>query len=105
MPPSTSIVRRVATGSALAASAAALLAPFATTPLSSYLTRLAEDRRLIDAAVTFAAEIDRDGKGLAEIRQVHRDESEEMHHTGMLFAVFDAEGHLVVGDRRAVLPA
>ena len=101
---STSLLRRVAQGSALAASAAALLAALATTALSAYFIRRAEDRRLDDAAVTFAAELDRDGEGLAAIRKVHRDESEEMDHTGMHFAVYDAEDRLLVGDRRVGLP-
>lgn len=100
----TSLVGRVAWGSALAASAAALLAAFATIAFASYLVRRAEDRRLEEAAVTFATELSDDGIGLEAIRKVHRDESEEMEHTGMLFAVYDSNGVLLVGDRRLALP-
>lgn len=98
----TSIVRRVATGSALAASAAALVAALATTLLSSMLLQSAEDRRLEEAAVTFARELDERHRTLDE---VYRDESEEMDHTGMLFAVYDAERNLLVGNRHVGLPA
>jgi len=102
---STSLVRRVAWGSALVASAAALLAAFATIALTSYLVRRAGDRRIEEAAVTFAAELSQVGVNLEGIRQVHRDESEEMGHTGMIFAVYDAGGSLLVGHRRVALPS
>lgn len=101
---SSSLVRRFAQGSALAASAAALLAAFATSALASYLIQRGEDRRLADAAVIFAAELDEDGTDLDAVREVYRDESEEMDHTGMLFAVYDTAGRLLVGDRRIALP-
>lgn len=99
-----SIARRVASGAALAASAASLIAAFATTAFALYLLRSAEDRRLEEAAVTFATELAHDGVDVDAIREVHRDESEEMEHTGMHFAVFDAEGRLLVGDARLGLP-
>lgn len=105
MPNSTSLVRRVAQASALAASVAALFAAIATSVLASYFIQRGEDRRLTEAAVTFAAELDQDGSNLAAIREVHRDESDEMDHTGMLFAVYDADGRLLVGDRRVSQPA
>jgi two-component system OmpR family sensor kinase len=101
----SSIVRRVASGAALAASASALVAALATIVFATFLMQRAEDRRLEEAAVTFAAELGLDGGDIAAIREVHRDESEEMDHTGMLFAVYDARGVLLVGDRRVGLPA
>jgi two-component system, OmpR family, sensor kinase len=104
MPPSSSLVRRVAQGSALAASAAALLVAFATTTFSSYLIRRAEDRRLTEAAMTFAFELDHAGADAAAIREVHRDESEETQHTGMLFSIYDTEQRLVIGDQRLGVP-
>lgn len=101
----SSIVRRVAWGAALAASAAALVAALATIVFATLLLQRAEDRRLEEAAVTFATELGEDGRNIAAITEVHRDESEEMDHTGMLFAVYDARGSLLVGDRRVGLPA
>ena len=101
----SSIVRRVAAGAALAASGSALFAALATIVFATMLLQRAEDRRLEEAAVTFAAELGSDGDDIAAIQEVHRDESEEMEHTGMLFAVYDARGNLLVGDRRVGLPA
>jgi len=72
---------------------------------ATFLLQRAEDRRLEEAAVTFAAELGNEGRNIAAIRQVHRDESEEMDHTGMIFAVYEASGSLLVGDRRVGLPA
>lgn len=108
-PPETdvagSIVRRVAWGAALAASAAALVAALTTIVFAAFLLQRAEDRRLEEASVTFAEELGQDGGSIAALREVHRDESEEMDHTGMLFAVYSASGSLLVGDRRVGLPA
>jgi len=101
----SSIVRRVASGAAFAASAAALVAALATIVFASVLVRRAEDRRLEEAAVVFAAELGEDGHDLDAIREVHRDESDEQEHTGMLFAVYDASGSLLVGNGRVGLPA
>ena len=101
----TSLVARVALGSAVAASAAALLVALATIAMATWLIRSAEDRRLEEAAVTFALDLDKDGTDLAAIERAHHDESEEMGHTGLLFAVFDAAGHQLAGDRRLGLPS
>lgn len=100
----SSIVHRVASSAALAASAAALLAALATTVLAAVLLQRAEDRRLEEAAVTFADELSQAGVEVDNIRAVHRDESAEMGHTGMLFAVYDAGGRSLVADRRLGLP-
>lgn len=100
-----SIVQRVALGAALAASAAALIVAFTTTVVATLLLQRAEDRRLEESAVTFAEELGKEGGSLAAIRQVQRDEADEVAHTGMLLAVYDASGTLVSGDRRAELPA
>lgn len=99
-----SIVRRVASAAALAASSSSLLTALATVAFASYLVGLAEDRRLSEAAVTFAAELEHGTTELARLRDVHHDETEEMEHTGMLFAVYDAQGALLVGDGRLGLP-
>lgn len=100
----SSIVRRVASGSAIAASASAMVAALATTAIASLLLQRAEDRRIDEAAITFAAELEQDGVDLDAIQRVHRDESDELSHTGLLFAVYDANGSLLVGDRRVGLP-
>lgn len=100
-----SIVGRVAFGAALAASASALFAALTTMVFATLLLERAEDRRLNEAAVTFAAELAQNGGTIAAIRDVHQAESEEMAHTGMLFAVYDATGNLLVGDRRVSAPA
>jgi two-component system, OmpR family, sensor kinase len=105
MPNSTSLVRRVAWGSAWAASAAALLAAVATTVLATYLVRRAEDRRVEEAAVTLAALLEQKASDLHTIKQVYEDEADEMEHTGMLFAVYDQDGRLLVGPHRLLLPA
>jgi two-component system, OmpR family, sensor kinase len=104
MASSTSLVRRVAWGSALAAAAAALLAALATIVLASYLVRRAEDRRLEEAAVTLSTLLDEKATDLGSIEQVHGDESEELEHTGMMFAVYDSKRKLLVGPRRLELP-
>lgn len=101
---STSLVRRVAWGSALAASAAALLAALATIVLATYLLRGAEDRRLEDAAITFATELNHSTGDRDSLQRVHRAESEEMEHTGMRFAVYAGTGELLAGPRRYELP-
>lgn len=100
----SSIVRRVAWGSVVAASAAAVVSAFATVAFAFYLIRSVEDRRLLEAASTFASELRGDVGDPEFLRTVYRDESEEMGHTGMAFAVFDAGGDFVVGDRRLTLP-
>jgi len=82
-----------------------LVAALATIVFATFLLQRAEDRRLDEAAVTFAAELGEDGGNIAAISEVQRDESEEMDHTGMLFAVYEASGNLLVGDRRVGLPA
>ncbi len=100
-----SVVGRVAAGAALAAAVAALVAALGTILFASVLMQNAEDRRIEEASVTFAAELDHEGHDLAAIEEVHRDESEELDHTGMLFAVYDGEDRLLVGDHRLALPA
>jgi signal transduction histidine kinase len=94
----------VAIGAAVAASLSALLSAAATIVFAALFLQRAEDRRIEDATVTFAAELGRDGSNLAAIRQVHREESAEMSHTGMAFAVFDGAATHLAGDTRLALP-
>lgn len=101
----SSIVARVAQGAALAASAAALFAALATMFIATVLLQRAEDRRIEEAAVTFASELAKASGDSESVRQVHHDESAEMEHTGVLLAVYGENGELLAGDRRLELPA
>lgn len=103
MASSRSLLHRVAWSAAIAASVAALLAAVATIVLASYLLNRAEDRRVEDAAVTFADELDHASTDRAAVQQVHHDESEEMAHSGLSFAVYDRDGQLLAGDARLEL--
>lgn len=101
---SSSIVGRVARGSAIAASGAALVAAVATTALAAYWVRRVEDRRIDDAAMTLATELDEGAVDVPTTEAIYHDESEEMRHTGLLFAVYDSRGVMVIGDPRVQLP-
>lgn len=101
----SSLVRRVAIGAALVASLAALLSAFATIVFAALLLQRAEDRRIEEATLTFAAELSREGATPAAIRAVHREESAEMTHTGLLFAVYDDASSRLAGDPRLAWPA
>lgn len=103
MPHKTSLIRRVAWGSALSASAAALLSALVTVTFAAYLVQNAEDRRLGEAAVTLATEIDTYAQ-TKTVESIVRDEAEELNHTGMLFAVIGEAANVVAGDRRLALP-
>ncbi len=96
---STSLVSRVAWGSALSASAAALVAALATSGFAAWLVHRAEDRRLEEAAVTLARELDVDGPRKT-VQAIVADEAEELEHTDLRFAVFDGEVRLLAGDAR-----
>lgn len=104
MPAETSLVRRVAWAAALAASAAALIAAVATSALAVFLLQGAEDRRLRDAAVILAGELDAGPPSAEHAEAVVRDESKETSHTGLLFAVLDEGGRFLAGDRRVGVP-
>lgn len=104
MPRSTSLLRRVAWGSALSASAAALLSALATSLFAAYLVQRSEDRRLHEAAFTLAVELAAGPVDTETVERVLRDETAEMEHTGILFAVFDASENFLAGDRRLGLP-
>ncbi len=102
MPRETSLERRVAWGSALGASIAALLAAFATSALGAFLILAAEDRRLQEAAVILAALID-DSPG--SVPAVVEHEKEENVHSGILLVAFHEDGRYVAGDRHVGMPA
>ncbi len=98
---STSLRRRVAivvgTGAAVAATIAAVIA----CAIAAVALRTVEDRRLHDAAVILADEVDSDLVVVtdhAALTKIVADEAVEMQHTGIAFAL-DVEGH-AAGDPR-----
>ena len=85
----------------IAAVSAAFAAATVTSLSAWYLVRRAEDRRLDDAAVAFANEIDEE-RNLAENVPVSRllsDELDETSHSGITFAIYEHDV-LVTGDAR-----
>jgi two-component system OmpR family sensor kinase len=80
---------------------AALVAASVTSIFASYLTRHANDRRLIYAATILASELEIKPDVRAVLQEVVADEQRETQHTGIAFGVFDAQnGRLVAGDPR-----
>lgn len=80
---------------------AALVAASVTSIFASYLTRHANDRRLIYAATILASELEVKPDVRAVLQEVVADEQRETQHTGIAFGVFDAEnGRLLAGDPR-----
>src|SRR4051812_2619822 len=80
---------------------AALVAASVTSIFASYLTRLANDRRLIYAATILASELEIKPEVRAVLQEVVADEQRETQHTGIAFGVFDAQnGRLLAGDPR-----
>lgn len=92
-----SLVRTVAWSAALGASVAALCAALGTSLLANYLLQHAEDRRLEEAATTFATELDAAPPTSEAILDVFRDESNELEHTGIVFAVSAPNGTQLAG--------
>ncbi len=97
---SQTLASRVVWGTVLAASFAAVLSASAAAGLSGWLMMRAEDQRLRGAAKILADELDSHAAGSVEEEspeEVVRDETEEMAHLGLVFAVFDAKDR-VAGD-------
>src|SRR5688572_18613917 len=83
---------------------AAVTAVAVTSVFATYLVRRADDRRIMDAAIVLATELDEVPPDLNSIGLIVADEDREMSHTGIAFAVFDApSGRRLAGDPR-VLP-
>ena len=101
MPPETSLVRRVAWGSALGASAAALVAALSTSALGAFLLLGAEDRRLQEAAVILSAIIAETPEHLTKAVD---DEENEIAHSGIVLVAFSEDGRFLAGDQRVALP-
>lgn len=99
----SSLVRRVAWGSALGAALAALLAAFSTSALGALLILGAEDRRLQEAAVILADLI---AEAPPErVPDVVTHEKEEIAHSGILLVAFREDGTPIAGDHNVGLPA
>lgn len=99
-----SLVGRIAWAAALAAGVAALSAAVATSAISAVLLQEAEDRRLQEAAITLSEELSEGPATQTFVEAIVKDEVEETTHTGILFAVFDADQRLLAGDRRLSAP-
>ena len=100
-PGSQSLLRRVALGAAASAMFAAVLAASVTSLIAVYLTRNAADRRVQDAALVLAAELDDDPEGHKPLPQAVSDEVRETRYTGVAFAIYDRLTHeLLAGDPR-----
>ncbi len=83
---------------------AAVAAVAVTSVFATYLVRRADDRRIMDAAIVLATELDEAPPDLTSIGLIVADEDREMSHTGIAFAVFDAPSvRRLAGDPR-VLP-
>lgn len=100
-----SLSARIAAGAAAAAAAAALIAAIATSALAGVLLQRAEDRRLHEAAVILADELDAAGGGPARVAEVVAEELVETEHTGISFAVLDAEEAFIAGNPPLQAPA
>ena len=100
-PGSQSLLRRVALGAAASAMFAALIAASVTSVFAAYLTRRAHDRRVQDAALVLAAELDDDLSGRHTLVEIVADEVRETRHTGVAFAIFNRNTQqLLAGDAR-----
>jgi signal transduction histidine kinase len=96
---SPSLLTRVALGAAASAVLAALVAAAVTSMFAVYLVRGAEARRIMDAAVVLAGELDEGTAASVDVVAVVADEMREMRHTGLTFAVFSLNaGQRLAGD-------
>lgn len=93
----TTMLARVTRGTVLSACAAAAFAAATTGFFAAWLVQRAEDRRLRDAGVVLADELDADAHASAQAAV--DDELRETSHMGLLFAVFDRDAR-VAGDAR-----
>ena len=96
---SQSFVNRAAMGSLALAVTAALLSGLITCGLASVLLQRAEDRRLRDAAVVLADELQQ-YESQAQLAELVDEELAETNHMGLAFAVFESSGRRIAGDSR-----
>lgn len=85
------MITRVAVGAAASAMLAALLAAVVTSLFANYLVSRGDDRRVGDAAGVLAVELDDAGHAHMTLDELVADEHREMSHTGIAFALFDAQ--------------
>ena len=101
---SSSIVSRVRLGAAFASVVAALLAATGTSVVAAMFLDRFDERRLTDAAVVLAGELD-EGESPGTLDVIVADELHEMQHTGIVFAMFDAAGAVrMAGDTSVSFP-
>ena len=91
---------RTAWASFCFAFAAAVLTAITTGGLGWWLLRQAEDARLSDAALVFAAELKSQDLTDAALEEMVNEEVAETNHMGTAFAAFDPSGQRLAGDRR-----
>jgi two-component system OmpR family sensor kinase len=91
MSASRSLLTRVALGATVSAVLAALVAAVVTSVFATYLVRRGDEQRIMDAALVLAVEL-ADAAGTNDsIADVIVRADREMSHTGISFAVFDAQ--------------
>lgn len=99
---SASLVGRVGLGAVGTSIVAAVLSSIATGLVTLSLVRQLDERRLREAAEVLAREIDDEGPD-ASLTAIIADEQHEMQHTGLAFAIADADGRVIAGNEH--LPA
>jgi two-component system, OmpR family, sensor kinase len=91
MSASRSLLTRVALGATVSAVLAALVAAVVTSVFATYLVRRVDERRIMDAALVLAVELTDAAETKDSIADVITRADREMSHTGISFAVFDAQ--------------
>lgn len=100
MPGERSLLGRVAWAAALAAFAAALISAIATSVLAAFLLQRAEDRRLHDAVMVLALELEEGPAADERVQAIALDEAHETQHSGITFAILDSANRHIAGDDR-----
>jgi signal transduction histidine kinase len=94
-----SLVTRVARTAAVAASASALVAAVATSTVGAFLLQQAEDRRLFEAGRDLVFLLGQGDVRRDRIEAIVVHEHAETQHAGIRFAVSDADGVFIAGER------
>ena len=79
----------MALGATVSAVLAALVAAVVTSVFATYLVRRVDDRRIMDAALVLAVELDDAAANQGPIADVVARADREMRHTGIAFAVYE----------------
>ncbi|MBL8915432.1 MAG: HAMP domain-containing histidine kinase, partial [Archangium sp.] len=99
---SRTLLSRLTLGTVLAAGAAATLSAVVCSATAAWLVQRAEDKNLVNAAITLATELDSGEHGAPE--ETLRHETAELSHAGIVFAVARPSGERLEGDARVPLP-